>query len=140
MTEITRSIEIDAPKEKVWEHLKPKNWPRTFSSVKKVEGLENGEPGVGTTAEIVAGTDDMSTIKYKVEITEYRNDAKIAYRRFGGPLAGKAEIRLRELQKGTLLTRSSYYDDDLSEETMNAIGHGMESDNARIKQKVEAKS
>jgi len=139
MTEITRSIEIDAPKEKVWEHLQPKNWTKTFSSVKKVEGLQNGEPGVGTTAEIVAGADDMSTIKYKVEITEYRNDAKIAYRRFGGPLAGKAVIQLRELQKGVLLTRSNYYDDDLSEETMDAISEGMESDNARIKQKVEAK-
>jgi len=139
MTEITRSIEIDAPKEKVWEQIQPKNWTKTFSSVKKVEMLENGEPGVGTKAEIVAGTDDMSTIQYTVEITEYRNDEKIAYRRYGGPLPGKAVIQLRELQRGTLLTRSSYYEDDLSEATMSAISHGMEGDNTRIKQKVESK-
>ncbi|MFQ5709150.1 MAG: SRPBCC family protein [bacterium] len=138
MTEIRRSIEISAPKEKVWSFINPKNWADLFDSVESVDGYNDGQPGVGTKASVVAGNDALTTIKYRVEITEFLESNRIVYRRYGGPLSGKGIIELKELQIGTLLERVSQYDDDLSENILDTLSAGMEKDNLKIKQLVEA--
>ncbi len=137
MTEITRSIEICAPAEKVWSCIDPANWTNVFTSVKEVDGDLNGEVGNGTRFTVVAGIDELTTIRYNIEITDYLKNKKIAYRRFGGPLPGTGMMQLKSLQNGTLLVRTSHYDDDLSEETMNTLCEGMERDNKKIKKMVE---
>ncbi|RMF60804.1 MAG: SRPBCC family protein [Calditrichaeota bacterium] len=137
MTEITRSIEVAADVEKVWSCLHPRNWPKVFSSVKEVNGYKNGEQGVGTQARVVAG-DKETAIRYNVEVVEFVEKSRIVYRRYGGPLAGKGIIKLRPLQSGTLVTRTGYYDDELSEETIRALSEGMETDNRRIKKLIES--
>ncbi|MFQ6114588.1 MAG: SRPBCC family protein [bacterium] len=138
MTEITRSIEISAPAEKVWSCIDPTNWTKIFNSVKEVDGVVNGEVEVGNQFKVVAGIDELTTVRYNIEVTEYSKNKKIVYRRFGGPLSGKGVIHLKSLQNGTLLVRTNGYDDDLSEPTKNALSEGMEKDNDRIKEMVEA--
>jgi len=137
MTEIKRSLEIVATNERVWDCIHPKNWKRIFHFVKNVNGYEQGKFGVGTQASIIAGGED-SSIEYNVEVTELSEKTKIAYRRYGGPLGGKGVIQLKSLQKGTLLKRTSIYDDDLSEETIQSLSEGMEKDNLRVKKVAEA--
>ncbi len=137
MTEIRRSIEIAATNDRVWECINPQNWQSIFHFVKKVDGYEQGKSGVGTHASIIAGGDDTA-IRYNVEVTELSEKTKIAYRRYGGPLVGKGVIQLKPLQKGTLLKRTSIYDDDLSEETIQSLSEGMEKDNLRVKKVAEA--
>jgi hypothetical protein len=78
-----------------------------------------------------------SGISYNIEITEFIEKTKIAYRRYGGPLSGKGVIELRPLQSGTVLTRTGFYDDSLAEETIKSICDGIEQDNLRIKKTVE---
>lgn len=138
MTEIKRSIEISAPVEKVWSCVHPQNWDKIFKFVKEINGFNNGNVGVGTQAKVSAGNDEMVTISYNVEVTEFNENQKIAYRRFGGPLSGKGVIQLKALQNGTLLTRISQYDDDLSEPIIHALSEDMERDNLKIKQMVES--
>ncbi len=136
MTEIKRSIEIAATNERVWACIHPKNWENIFHFVKNVDGYDHGKSGVGTQASISAG-DESTAIKYNVEVTELTEKTKIAYRRYGGPLVGKGVIQLKSLQNGTLLKRTSVYDDDLSEETIQSLSEGMEKDNLRIKKMAE---
>jgi len=138
MTEIKRSIVIAAPVEKVWAQIHPKNWTRLFNFVKEVRGYTNGQAGVGTTAKVIAGDPDTPLIQYDVEITEFVEKKKIAYRRYGGPLTGDATMILKSLPNGTRLERTSHYEDDLSEETIKTLSAGMEKDNEKIKNLVEA--
>lgn len=140
MTEITRKIAIAAPPEKVWAQIHPKNWTKLFNFVKEVYGYSDGQAGVGTQAKVVAGDADTPLIQYNVEITEFVENEKIAYRRFGGPLTGDAVILLKPVKDGTLLERTSYYEDDLSEETIRTISTGIEKDNQKIKRLVEGVS
>lgn len=139
MTEITRSVEILAPQDKVWAQIEPSKWTEIFDFVREIDGYTEGKPGVGTKAKVVAGQDDISTIEYYVEITEYKENEKIAYRRYGGPLPGKSVITLTKLHNGTLLTRSNQYEDDLSQDTLNALSAGLEKDNLKIKRTIEAR-
>ena len=136
MTEIKRSIEIAATNERVWDCIHPKNWENIFHFVKNVDGYDPGKSGVGTRASISAG-DESTAIKYNVEVTELTENTKITYHRYGGPLVGKGVIQLKPLQSGTILKRTSVYDDDLSEETIQSLSEGMEKDNLRIKKMAE---
>jgi hypothetical protein len=54
MTQITRQIEIAATLDKVWSHIDPQNWTKTFDFVKSVDGHTDGHPGVGTQARVQA--------------------------------------------------------------------------------------
>ncbi len=137
MTEITRSIEIFAPRDRVWLHIHPRNWTKIFSSVKEVNGYaEDGDAGIGAKASVLTGDDD-ATIKYNIEITEFEPNYKIVYRRYGGPLTGKGIIQIRSLGQGTLLRRTTFYDDHLSEETIKSLSAGIEQDNKRLKNIIE---
>ena len=137
MTEITRSIEILASRNRVWTHIHPRNWTQIFNFVKDVNGYsEDGEAGVGTRADVIAGNDE-NAVKYHVEVTEFVEKSRIAYRRYGGPLSGTGEIQIRSIGTGTLLRRTTVYNDDLSEETIKSISVGMETDNMRLKNLVE---
>lgn len=136
MTEIKRSIEIAATNERVWALVHPENWENIFHFVKNVDGYDPGKSGVGIQASIIAGH-ESTAIKYNVEVTELTEKTRIAYRRYGGPLVGKGVIQLKSLQSGTLLKRTSVYDDDLSEETIQSLSEGMEKDNLRIKKMAE---
>lgn len=140
MTEITRSISINAAPEKVWALIHPKNWTKIFDFVKDVHGYTDGKAGVGTQARVSAGDPDAPLIQYNVEITEFVENEKIGYRRFGGPLTGEAVILLHSIPNGTLMVRTSYYEDDLSPETIKTISSGIEKDNEKIKKLVEAEN
>jgi len=137
MTEITRSIEIDAPVEEVWRCIHPENWKKIFYFVKDVNGYTDGKAGVGTQATFVAGHDDITSIRYNVQVTEFVEGEKIAYKRYGGPLVGEGQIQLKALKEATVLRRKSVYEDDLSLEIVQALSQGMERDNQRIKHIVE---
>lgn len=138
MTEITRSIEIIASKNRVWSQIHPSNWPSIFFFVKAVDGYTDGKAGVGTTATVVAGGGaEEALVRYQVKITEFIEKEKIAYDRYGGPLTGRGVMTIKSLQTGTLLRRTSYYDDDLSPETIKTLSDGMEHDNMRLKQMIE---
>lgn len=137
MTEITRSIEIVASRGRVWSHIHPGNWTKIFHFVKDVDGYKEGDGWIGKKAKVVAGDQEDSAVKYNVEITEFVDKEKITYRRYGGPLSGTGVMYLKPLQTGTLLRRTSYYDDDLSEQTIKTLCDGMERDNLRLKAIIE---
>ncbi len=137
MTEIIRSIEIEAPRNRVWSYIHPCNWSRIFNFVKAVDGSLDEAPAVGMIAEVEAGGDTIGQVKYMVKITEFVEKERIAYHRFSGPLSGKGLIQLRALNTGTLLRRTSFYNDALSEQTIFELSSGMERDNLRLKQLVE---
>ncbi len=137
MTEITRSIEILASQKRVWSHIHPTKWKEIFFFVKEVDGYTDGEAGVGTKAHVVAGDNDVTSVRYSVEITEFVPKEKIEYRRYDGPLQGRGVMHLKSLHTGTLLRRTSFYDDELSEDTIKALSAGMEKDNLRLKMQIE---
>ncbi len=137
MTEITRSIEIFAPRDRVWAHIEPQNWTRIFNFVKEVHGYPVTEAGVGTKVNVVAGVNGKNSVKYSVEILEIVEKEKIVYRRYDGPLTGTGVIQIKSLHTGTHLRRISYYTDDLSPETLRTLGVAMEKDNLRLKQVIE---
>ncbi len=137
MTEITRSIEILASRNRVWSHIQPQNWKKIFNFVKEVDGYPAEKAGVGTKVKVVAGANGENQVKYHVEILEVVEKEKIVYRRYGGPLTGTGIIQIKSLHTGTLLRRTSHYDDDLSEEILRTLGGGMEKDNLRLKQMIE---
>ena len=137
MTEISRSIEIAAPRDQVWAYIQPENWTKIFDFVREVDGYTDGRPGVGTRARVVAGADAQSTVQYNVEITEFKAPERIVYRRYGGPLSGKGVIEVKPLQKGTLFVRTSYYEDDLSESTIEMLSTNLERDNRKIRRNIE---
>lgn len=137
MTEITRSIEIVASRTRVWSHIHPGNWQKIFHFVKEVDGYKEGDGWIGKKAKVVAGGDEETAVKYNVEITELQDKEKIVYRRYGGPLSGTGVILIKPLTTGTLLRRTSYYDDDLSEQTIKTLCEGMEKDNMRLKTIIE---
>jgi len=137
MAEITRSIEIIASRNRVWSHIQPQKWPEVFNFVKEVDGYPTAKAGVGTKVTVVAGQNGENLVKYNVEIVELIEKEKIVYRRYGGPLSGTGIIQIQSLQTGTLLRRTSYYEDALSEETLRALGEGMEKDNLRLKEIIE---
>jgi|GEM_PF-2022807 len=137
MPEITRSIEIIASRNRVWSHIQPQKWPTIFNFVKEVDGYPTAQAGVGTKVEVVAGKNGENLVKYNVEIVELVEKEKIVYRRYGGPLTGTGMMQIQPLQTGTLLRRTSFYDDPLSEDTLRALGEGMEKDNLRLKEIIE---
>lgn len=137
MTEIIRSIEIDAPLADVWDYVHPANWKKIFYFVQNVNGYTDGKAGVGTQATVVAGGNNSTEVKYQVKITEFVEKEKIVYKRYGGPLNGEGIIQLKPLNEGTLMRRKGIYTDDLSEEVMHALSEGMEKDNLRIKRIIE---
>ncbi len=106
--------------------------------MKSVNGYsDDGEAGVGTTADIVAGGADAA-VSYHIEITEFVKDSRIVYRRYGGPLSGRGKIEVRSTGFGTTVQRTSYYDDALSEDTIKSLGAGIDKDNLRLKRVAEA--
>lgn len=135
MTEIKRSIEIAAPRERVWECIQPQNWTKLFEFVNSVDGYEESDKARAT---VVAGDKNTAAIRYNIEVTELNEKSKIVYRRYGGPLAGEGVFHLRSLQNGTLLTRKSTYEDNLSQETTHLLSTGIEKDNLKVKQMAEA--
>ena len=139
MTQITRNIEIDAPVEKVWSKIEPTNWTKTFDFVKEVDGETDGGPGVGTHVKVEAGEAE-SRVMYNIEITEFKENEKIVYRRFGGPLSGQGRIQLKSRLNSTLLSRTSYYEDNLTAETIRQLSAGIEHDNRRLKQMIETRT
>ncbi len=137
MTKITRSIEIIASMNRVWSHIQPASWPMIFNFVKEVDGYTEGDDGVGVTATFETPSPAGVGIKYKVRITEFVEKRRIAYDRYDGPLKGRGLIQVRSLQTGTLLRRTSFYDDPLSEDTVRVLSEGMEQDNLRLKHLIE---
>lgn len=137
MTEITRSIKIDASPQHAWSCLYPQNWLKIFDFVRNVEDYHEESHGVGTHAKVVAQIDDEASIRYNVEITEFVEEKRIVYKRYGGPLSGTGVLQLRPLKTGVLLRRKNYYQEDLSEDTIEAISAGMEKENLGLKKLIE---
>ena len=77
------------------------------------------------------------TVQYSIEITGFKERERIEYRRYAGPLPGKGCLQLKPIRNHTVFSRTSYYEDDLSEETIRALSDGIERDNLKLKRQVE---
>jgi hypothetical protein len=77
------------------------------------------------------------TVQYSIEITGFKERERIEYRRYAGPLPGKGRMELKPIQSHTVFSRTSYYEDDLSEDTIQALSDGIERDNLKLKRLVE---
>jgi len=140
MSLITKSIEILASRDQVWSYLDPSKWTEIFTFGKDVNVQTNGPSGVETTAIFEPDPNNDLWVKYNIKITEFVIGEKIAYQRYGGPLAGHGLISIHSLQTGTLFRRKGSYNDNLSNETIKMLSGGMENDNRRLKNMIETET
>lgn len=109
-----------------------------FDFVKSVNGYsDDGEAGVGTTADIVAGSSD-TPVSYHIEVTEFVKNSRIVFRRYGGPLSGRGKIEVRSTGSSTIVQRTSFYEDDLSDDTIRSLSAGIDKDNPKLKRAAES--
>jgi len=110
LTELTKSIEIGALPEKVWEMLALDRWPEWLATMKKAEYTSKDKDGVGATAHAIseaAGVKD----EYDAEITEWKENEKMSWHSTSGKLKGMScSMSLSPIKGGTKVTFVSAYD------------------------------
>jgi carbon monoxide dehydrogenase subunit G len=111
VTKLTKSIEIEAPPEKVWAFLSDiEKLNEITKGFQEIEKTSKGPVGVGTTAHIV-GKAGGQQAELDAEITEFEKNKKICMRTIG---ASKFKMQMTDIleptAKGTKLTRTSDYE------------------------------
>lgn len=102
MTRIEKSIEINAPPEKIWPLLHWENCPQWYAPFKKVEHTSKEKHVVGETVHIrgeVAGV----KAEWDGETTEKIENQKITWRSIGGSFTGFGTYVLTPAKAGTKL-------------------------------------
>jgi carbon monoxide dehydrogenase subunit G len=111
VTKLTKSIEIEAPPEKVFAFISDmKKMNELTKGVSEGEYTSKGPVGVGTTAHYV-GKAGGSQAEFDMEITEFEKNKKISMRTIG---ASKFKMQgshtLEPTAKGTKLTNTMDYE------------------------------
>ena len=109
LARIEKSIEINAPPEKIWPMIQWDRVPEYYDSVKKVEWTSKDKDKVGSTLHVtseIAGLKGVSDI----EITEAIENKKAAWRTTSGNLTIIYSLTLDPTKTGTKLTNTFDYE------------------------------
>ncbi len=109
MTRIEKSIEINAPAEKVWSFISWDNVPKMFESVKKVEWTSEEHNKVGATLRF---SSEMAGVKSEAdaEITEWTPNKKASWRTTRGNPTMIFTANLAPTKDGTRVTFAADYE------------------------------
>lgn len=124
MTALTRSVEVLLLPEILWGMMDMRRWPEIsniFSGVTFVDASMT----TGAKLSILAGPGEEK-VRYTAEITAYEAPRRLSYKRIGGPLPGDSDWHLRPTARGTMITYTNNYDDDLAPQVQAAICRAME--------------
>jgi len=103
LTRIERSIEIKSPPEKVWPLLLWERCAEYNPSIKSVKSTSEKKRGVGATAHVL-GKGDGQKFEYDIEVTEYVENDKCAWRTTSGDWTALGSNILKPTEAGTELT------------------------------------
>jgi uncharacterized membrane protein len=109
LTRIEKSIEINAPKEKVWSLLEWEKTPEWYEPFKKVVVTSKEKNVVGETAHI---SGEIAGVKaeWDAETTEIIENKKHAWRSIGGSFTGFESFEFSPANAGTKLTAMMDYE------------------------------
>ena len=109
MAKIEKSIEINAPLDKVFSLIRWDRVPEYYDSIKKVEWTSKPIMEVGATVHVfseIAGAKG----EWDAEITEYKDNEKVSWRTTGGNMTIIYNATLDPAKAGTKLTTSFDYE------------------------------
>ena len=109
MARVEKSIEINAPPEKVFSLISWDKVPEYYDSIKKVEWTSEPKMKVGATVHVhseIAGT----KAEWDAEITEYKDNEKVSWRTTSGNITIIYNATLDLVKAGTKLTTSFDYE------------------------------
>jgi uncharacterized membrane protein len=110
LTRIDKSIEINAPLDKVFSLVNWDRVPEYYNSIKKVKWTSKPpKMEVGATVHVlseIAGSNG----EWDAEITEYKNNEKVSWRTTGGNMTIIYNATLDPAKAGTKLTTSFDYE------------------------------
>ena len=109
MAKIEKSIEINAPIEKVFSLINWDRVPEYYDSIKKVEWTSKPKMEVGATVHVLS---EIAGAKgeWDAEITEYKDNEKVSWRTTGGNMTIIYNALLEPAKTGTKLTTSFDYE------------------------------
>lgn len=103
MARIERSIVIDAPTARIWELLQWDRIPEWLNIITAAEYTSAMRTGVGATAHVVGETATIRS-EWDVEITEYVEHERAAWRTTGGDLTAIGSTTLEPTDAGVKVT------------------------------------
>jgi len=124
MTTLTRSVEVSIIPEIVWEIMDMRRWPDISNIFTEVTSTDTAMTE-GAKLTILAGPGEEK-VRYSSEIIAYDAPRHLSYKRSGGPLPGTSDWHLRPTARGTMLTYTNNYDDDLAPAVQASICRAME--------------
>lgn len=109
MAKIEKSIEINAPLNKVFSLINWERVPEYYDSIKKVEWTSKPKMEVGATVHILS---EIAGAKgeWDAEITEYKENEKVSWRTTSGNMTIIYNATLEAAKAGTKLTTSFDYE------------------------------
>jgi uncharacterized membrane protein len=109
LARVEKSIEINAPPDKVFSLIRWDKVPEYYDSIRKVDWTSEPKMKVGATVHVVseiAGTKG----EWDAEITEYKNNEKVSWRTTSGNMTIIYNATLDPVKAGTKLTTSFDYE------------------------------
>lgn len=109
MAKIERSIDIEAPPEKVWPMVYWDKVPQWLDMIKTAEFTSKDKDRLGATAH-VAGEIAGIKAQWDAETTEWTENQKFAWRTIAGTFTGFGSMTLSPVEAGTKVTFLMDYD------------------------------
>jgi uncharacterized membrane protein len=109
LTRVEKSIEINAPLDKVFSLIRWDKVPEYYDSIKKVEWISEPIMKVGATVHVLS---DIAGSKgeWDAEITEYKDNEKVSWRTNSGNMTIIYNSTLDPAEVGTKLTTAFDYE------------------------------
>ncbi|KAA3610971.1 MAG: hypothetical protein DWQ05_21005 [Calditrichaeota bacterium] len=124
MTEIIRSLKIEAPLQNVWALFDIRTWP-DFSNLFPAVAINTKILRVKSTAEIQSYL-TREKIQYTATILAYSPHEKLEYSRYNGPLPGNSVWNLCRAEKGMRIEYVNVFEHKLTDRLQAEIGRNME--------------
>jgi uncharacterized membrane protein len=109
LARIEKSIEIEAPPEKIWPFVYWDKVPQWFDQIKKAEYKSKYKDRIGATAHVVGDAGSMKA-EWDAETTEWTENSKFAWRTTAGSFTGFGSMTLSPVNSGTKATFVMDYD------------------------------
>ncbi len=108
MTRIQKSIDINAPKEKIWSFVNWDKVPEYYNSIKRIQWTSEPKMRVGSTVRVFS---EMAGRKeeFDTEITEWIPNEKVVWRTTSGNMPGEYTATLVPSSAGFKITTSFDY-------------------------------
>ena len=109
MAKIERSIDIEAPPEKVWPMVYWDKIPQWLDMIKKAEFTSKDKDKLGATAHVVGEAAGIKA-EWDAETTEWTENKRFAWRTTAGTFTGFGSMTLSPVKAGTKATFLMDYD------------------------------